>query len=583
MNPFAADAHTAGYGTLRRSRGPPSNFSSESSESAPSSSSSASSTCDNGDPEVFGSVPDPAATLLLPKPSTTPLIAVYDHHDDDWSLWRTVAIIFGLSGVTFSASVSTGLLTVGSPTIAADIKLPEHLLLWPSSAYSLACGCCLLLAGSVADRVGDRPINLLGSLTLCAFVLLQGFARSGTQLILFRTLQGVGVSMCLPTGVSIMTRSLPPGRARNIGFSCLGVAQPLGFSLGLVMEGAIEAAAHWSLGYYICAGILATFVVTNFFILPAVAKPYTDGVFDKKGWAETLRSLVEGIDWTGIAVSSVGLGLVSYTCAVLTENTDLLWQQPFKNMPALVLGLTLLVAVFPYWMAHQERMGKPALIPNSIWRGNRPFVAISVTVLLAWASLQSSELLASLFFQKVQQVTPLTASLRLLPSIVVGLVMNPLTGLCVQHFTAYKLLMAVSLIAAASPLIFALIDPSWSWWVAAFWAVALGPVSVDVLFTMAHLVITDVFPPHMHALAGAVFNTIAQLGTSLGMSLVAIVSSSVTRASDIPDKESPGALMVGYRAAFATCFVLMFLSAGTSLGLRGLGRLGTAAAARDGQ
>lgn len=194
-------------------------------------------------------------------------------------------------------------------------------------------------------------------------------------------------------------------------------------------------------------------------------------------------------------------------------------------------------------------------------------------------------------------------SLRLLPSIIVGFILNPLTGLCVQYFTAYKLLACVSLVAASSPLIMTLIDPEWSWWVAAFWAVALGPVSVDgesinsthdstlpssitprpfsddtpphtVLFTMAHLVITDVFPPDMHALAGAVFNTTAQLGTSLGMSLVAIVSSSVTRSSGLPDKGSPAALMAGYRAAFGTCFVLMFLSAATSLGLRSLGRLG---------
>lgn len=48
-------------------------------------------------------------------------------------------------------------------------------------------------------------------------------------------------------------------------------------------------------------------------------------------------------------------------------------------------------------------------------------------------------------------------------------------------------------------------------------AVALGPVAVDVLFTVAHVVVTDVFPEDTHAMAGAVFNAVAHLGTSAGM------------------------------------------------------------------
>ena len=61
------------------------------------------------------------------------------------------------------------------------------------------------------------------------------------------------------------------------------------------------------------------------------------------------------------------------------------------------------------------------------------------------------------------------------------------------------------------------------------------------------------------------------------MSLVAIVSNTVTNASKVPDKASPEALMVGYRAAFWACAVMMLLSGCTSFGLRGLARLGSEA------
>lgn len=197
-------------------------------------------------------------------------------------------------------------------------------------------------------------------------------------------------------------------------------------------------------------------------------------------------------------------------------------------------------------------------------------------------------------FQRVQLISPLEASVKLLPNVLTGFIVNLFTGLTVQYFSSCKLMAVASIIATVSPVIMAVINPAWSYWVAACWAVALAPVSIDgqsplkdvvyqdsladllriVLFTIAHIVITDVFPADMHALAGGVFNTVSQLGTSLGMSLVAVVSNAVVNASDEWDKESPEVLMAGYRAAFWTCAAMMLLSAGSSFGLRKLGKLG---------
>ena len=46
------------------------------------------------------------------------------------SAWRTTAIIFVLTAVNFTCSMSNGLVTIGIPHIAADTNLPNHLLLW---------------------------------------------------------------------------------------------------------------------------------------------------------------------------------------------------------------------------------------------------------------------------------------------------------------------------------------------------------------------------------------------------------------------------------------------------------------------
>ena len=56
---------------------------------------------------------------------------------------------------------------------------------------------------------------------------------------------------------------------------------------------------------------------------------------------------------------------------------------------------------------------------------------------------------------------------------------------------------------------------------------------------------------------------------------MAVISSSVTQGSSLPDKASPAALMLGYRAVYETCLgVMIVVCVIGSLGLRKVGRLG---------
>ena len=226
---------------------------------------------------------------------------------------RGVIVTTSLTGITFSSSMSVGLLTVGLPVIAVDLHLPEHLLLWPSSVYSLACGCCLLLAGSIADLVGNRNINLAGTLIVAVFVLASGVSHTGLQLTIFRALQGVGAAMCFPTSTSILTESFPAGKRRNIAFSCLGFGQPLGFAFGLVLGGVVQRGpAGWRTGFYLTAGITAVLFVANIWCLPS----------DKPRHQMKWFSVVQGIDWVGAAISSAALGILSYVFAYVAWSSS---------------------------------------------------------------------------------------------------------------------------------------------------------------------------------------------------------------------------------------------------------------------
>jgi len=90
--------------------------------------------------------------------------------------------------------------------------------------------------------------------------------------------------------------------------------------------------------------------------------------------------------------------------------------------------------------------------------------------------------------------------------------------------------------------------------IAAFPVMSLSSISSDLLFNVLNLVITTTFFTSEQALAGGVFNTVSQLGNSIGPSVTAAIASSVTSAANNSNTSDPEAILKGYRAAFWTCF-----------------------------
>ncbi|KAF2001788.1 aminotriazole resistance protein [Amniculicola lignicola CBS 123094] len=484
---------------------------------------------------------------------------IYNEH----SSTQTFFTIFNLTCITITTSAATGLLTVGLPEITNRLALPDNLLLWPISVYYLASGSCLLVAGAIADITDPKLVNVIGTFTLGLSIIASGWSPNGYWLIGARIAQGVSVAMSMPTSVVILTASFPPGRRRNIGFSSLGLAQPLGFSLGLVFGGLIqETSLGWRFGFYLCGAGAVALAVSNWFVVPS-------GMWDTQfSWAQIMHA----IDWIGILISSTSLGCFYYSFAILADSLDAI-KEP-RNFTILCVAFVLFPAFF-LWMHRQEKIGGLALIPNSLWK-KLPFLTITLMVLLQWAVVQSMEVYFSLFFQTVQLLSPSQASLRFLPGIAMGVLLNISTGLFVQHMRIDYLVTITSVIAAASPLLLAVTDPGWSFFYTAFWSVLLSPVSVDVIFTIAHLIVVDIFPPKTHALAGAVFNTVAQLGTSIGLAAMAAITAIYSKANPNGDAKNPENLLLGYRAVFWTCFMLMCVSCLIApVGLRSVGRLGS--------
>jgi MFS family permease len=220
---------------------------------------------------------------------------------------RSIIVIAQLSGINFLTSFTNGIVTVGLPVLAADIALKDNLMVWPTSVLSLTSGTCLLLAGAIADVIGPRSINLVGCFLLACFILACGLSRTGIQLIMFRALQGVASALAVPTGISIVSTSIADGRPRNLGFACLGLSQPLGFSLGLVLGGILINTVSWRSGFYIGGGLSFVLFAVGIWALPPIAVPRSE--------VPKVQRMRSEIDWIGAVLASSSIAIFSYVLA----------------------------------------------------------------------------------------------------------------------------------------------------------------------------------------------------------------------------------------------------------------------------
>jgi MFS family permease len=175
----------------------------------------------------------------------------------------------------------------------------------------------------------------------------------------------------------------PPAKSRNIAFASMGGAQPVGFGLGLVLGGVITGTIGWPWGFYIAA-------ISNFFVVLLCGWQLPRYTYQTETSGNVWQSLLSDIDWAGVTMISTALAIISYhrvrLCLVnvITTNTDNASHRVVtgntsairlpQNISLFVVSVALLVA-FVFWVSRQERLGRPALIPNSLWK-NKVFSCI---------------------------------------------------------------------------------------------------------------------------------------------------------------------------------------------------------------
>jgi len=415
--------------------------------------------------------------------------------------------------------------SIALPTIGRELNIVEYKLQWIISAFGLSSGCLLLLFGRLADLYGRKLMFLTGCAVISIFSLAVGFSQNEITIDVLRAIQGVGVAATIPSALGVLAHSFPPSRARTIAFATFAAGAPLGGALGNVIGGTLTqlTAPKWRSSFYLLAGLgLATFVSGIFTIDKDVV--YKD--IDRR------------VDWLGAFLVTAGLVFICFILAdgPIAPNT---WGTSYI-IALLVLGVALIV-VFLLWQRYLERVHEdpeksqawwtpPPLMKVSIWTRSKGRMSVILLVaFFEWCSFQSFLFWAQLYYQNYLLLSPILTMVRFIPQSVTGLICNFLVAVSVSQVPAVYLIVLGTLSTATANLLFAVIRTSAPYWTFGFPAAVISVFGADFVFASGTLFVAKISLPHEQSLAGALFQTMTQLGTSFGLAITTIIFNSVLK------------------------------------------------------
>jgi DHA1 family tetracycline resistance protein-like MFS transporter len=126
------------------------------------------------------------------------------------------------------------------------------------SIYSLMQLLCAPVLGALSDRIGRRPIILLGLLGSALGYLIYGFASSFATLLAARAVHGMFAATISTAQAYIADTTDESNRARGMGM--IGAAFGLGFVLGPAIGGVLGRASLAVPVFFACALTFANFL-----------------------------------------------------------------------------------------------------------------------------------------------------------------------------------------------------------------------------------------------------------------------------------------------------------------------------------
>src|ERR687888_2354115 len=153
------------------------------------------------------------------------------------------------------ATVNSGTLIIALPDLERSLHTTLLQLVWVILAYMIASTVLVLGAGRLADLFGRKKSYVLGFLVFSLASLGAGFAADGTELIVWRVLQGIGGAFLFANAAAIVTDAFPRHQL-GLAMGTNTMVAAVGLVIGPVLGGALVAISwHWVFWFNVPLGL----------------------------------------------------------------------------------------------------------------------------------------------------------------------------------------------------------------------------------------------------------------------------------------------------------------------------------------
>ena len=310
---------------------------------------------------------------------------------------RTIVLAIVVLGTMMGALDST-IVLLAFPVINDSLNSNFVTSIWIILIYLLIISVTTTQMGRIGDIYGRSKIFNTGFAVFTIGSALCGFSPHIVLLVIFRALQAAGGAIMQANSGAIIADVFPrENRGRAYGYTSLGYTS--GAMLGIVLGGIITTYVSWQYIFFINIPIGAVAVIVGL-----------------KYVKDTTKNPAK-IDLIGLALLALSLALLSLG---LIDSTTAGFS--LTSLTSIAIGAALLVAFVMY-----DRRIKNSMIDFEAFKNRVLRNAISSAFFLSLGYF-SVVFLLIMYLQGIRGLSPLNASLLLVPGYVAGSFLGPVMG-----------------------------------------------------------------------------------------------------------------------------------------------------------
>src|SRR4051812_23520543 len=399
------------------------------------------------------------------------------------------------------ATINSGTLIIALPDLERALGTSLLGLVWVILAYMIASTVLVLTAGRLSDLFGRKHAYVAGFVVFGLASLGAGFSADGTQLILWRIVQGVGGAFLFANAGALVTDAFPREQL-GVAMGTNTMVAAIGLVLGPVLGGALVALSwHWVFWFNVPLALLGSIWAGA--ILHEPAKPDS----------------VRGIDPIGTGTFVLGLtGLVyGVSRAGLSGWTD----------PLTVAGIVMGVVLLPLFVLI-ERGQRAPMLDLAIFR-NRMFAAATGAAFINGLSRFALMFVFVFYFQGAQGDDPITAGLKLAPLAIGMLISSPLAGIWADKRGSRTMASLGMVVTAVGLAAMTTLQPESSYVASATWLMLVG-IGSGMFNSPNTAAMMGTVPPRRRGIAAGTRVMVQNTGAVISIAFVmAVVAASIPK------------------------------------------------------